>query len=65
MDQIDKNGIIVNTFPSVQDAVHYIMKYLAKNKTYAGIENGVLRHCRGEIKKKFYYGYAWEYAPKV
>lgn len=59
--QIDKDGTIVNEFSSLNDAVMFILTHLALEKTFSGIQHGVHRHCVGEIKKKYYYGFEWKF----
>lgn len=59
--QIDKEGNIVNEFPSENDAVDFIRTFLAPDKTYWGILNGIHRHCNGKIKKRYYYGFEWKF----
>lgn len=58
--QIDKEGNVVNEFTSIQEAVGFVKTYLAQDKTESGIWNGIHRHCKGKIKKRFYYGFEWK-----
>ena len=59
--QIDKEGNIVNEFPTEKDAVEFVHKFLAPDRTRAGIEHGINRHCLGYTKKRFYYGFEWKF----
>lgn len=59
--QIDKNGNVVNEFPTEKDAVNFVHKFLATDRTKAGIARGMNRHCLGYTKKRFYYGFEWKF----
>lgn len=59
--QIDKEGNVVNEFPSMQEAVNFVRTYLAQDKSESGIWNGIHRHCNNITKKKFYYGFEWKF----
>lgn len=63
--QIDKDGIIVNEFPTVKDAALFVNTFLAQDKKLSGIEHGIHRHCTNQTKKRFYYGFEWEFKPIV
>ena len=63
--QLDKCGNLINEFPSVKKAALFIVACYAQNKTLSGIEHGVRRHCVGETKKRFYYGFEWRFKPIV
>jgi group I intron endonuclease len=59
--QIDKEGKVVNEFPSMQEAVNFVKTYLTQDKTEYGIWNGIHRHCNNITKKRFYYGFEWKF----
>lgn len=59
--QIDKEGNIVNEFPSEKEAAIYISTYLAPGKTIIGMMNGIHRHCTDKINKRLYYGFEWKF----
>lgn len=63
--QIDKDGIIVNEFPTVKDAALFVNTFLAQDKKLSGIEHGIHRHCTNQTKKRFYYGFEWKFKPIV
>ena len=63
--QIDKEGNIVNEFPTIKEASRFVATFLAPGKTEIGMENGIHRHCLGHTKKRFYYGFEWKFKPIV
>lgn len=63
--QLNKEGKVINEFASMKEAVKFIKKYLAQDKTEKGILNGIHRHCNHKIKSKYYYGFEWKFKPIV
>lgn len=63
--QLDLDYNIVQEFDSVKEAVNYIQSYIAPNLSKRGIENGIIRHCKGKINKECYYGFIWKYKTDV
>lgn len=63
--QIDKDGNIVKEFPTEKEAIKFVKTFLAPDKTESGIMKGILRHCKGYTKKRFYYGFEWKFKPIV
>jgi len=63
--QLDKNGNTVNEFPTMREAAKFIATFIAIDRTVAGIEHGIHRHCLGFTKKRFYYGFEWKFKTNV
>lgn len=63
--QIDKNGNVVNTFETIQDAATFIITNYAPNRALMGIWKGLYRHFNNITKKKWYYGFEWKLTPNV
>jgi hypothetical protein len=57
---------VINEFGSLKDAAKYVLANLASsNKKLSGIIHGIERHCKGEIKKRYYYGFEWKFRVNV
>lgn len=63
--QYSPNGGLIKEWDSSDSAVKYLMTYVNPDLTYAGAQNGISRHCKGEIKKNVYYGFIWKYKADV
>lgn len=58
--QINKEGKVINEFPSIREAVSFIITHLAPDRKEMGIWKGLYRHFIGETKKRLYYGFEWK-----
>lgn len=63
--QIDKDGKVIKVFNSLKEAASYIQSQYAPDRKVSGIEHGIERHCKNEIKKKLYYGFGWKFGAIV
>lgn len=63
--QLNPDKTIVQEFDSIKDAVNYIKTNIAPHLTNYGIENAIIRHCKGKTKKEIYYGFIWKYKTDV
>lgn len=63
--QLDEEGNILKEFPSIREAVAYILENYAPNRAEKGIWKGLYRHFKGETKKRLYYGFEWKLKPIV
>lgn len=59
--QYDKFNNLIQEFETVKDATLYVLQFLASDKTYSGIEKGIIRHCKNTKINKLYYGFVWKY----
>lgn len=59
--QYDENNNLIKEFETVKDATLYVLNFLASDKTYSGIEKGIIRHCKNTKINKLYYGFVWKY----
>lgn len=63
--QMDKDGNVIQTFDSLKEAALYVQAQYAPDRKVSGIEHGIERHCKNEIKKRFYYGFEWMFGAIV
>lgn len=63
--QLDNEGNIVKEHYSARAAAQYVIDTLSPGLSFAGAENAILRHCKGQIKKKDYCGFVWKYKTNV
>lgn len=63
--QINKEGKIINEFPTEKDAAKFIQDNFAQDKKWSGISHGLFRHLNNITKKRFYYGFEWKFKANV
>lgn len=63
--QIASDGEIINEFSTIREAVSFVHETMAPHLTKYGIENALIRHCKGKTKKEIYYGFVWKYKTNV
>lgn len=59
--QLDINNNLINQFDSIRDAAQYILDNISQKSSRAGLEKGLIRHCKNKSKKNQYYGFIWKY----
>lgn len=59
--QLSPQGDVLQRFPSIGEAARYIKDSLSSTFSIKGLENAIIRHCKGIAKNKYYYGFIWKY----
>lgn len=59
--QFDTKNNLMNKFDSIRDAAQYILDNISQKSSRAGLEKGLIRHCKNKSKRNQYYGFVWKY----